>query len=138
MVSPATDCPSFDPHEVVHGLDLMRNLLAIPVLSDQTRSFLSLFFTKIHDDWNKIDFAGVKKLESQLKICLKSPDVLKTLREASVTLSQTFHIDLPDYVHLADSVDAPASESWPRKKAAMVVRVGGSLQEGVPKRMCVW
>jgi hypothetical protein len=105
VVTPTTCCSSFDPHEVAHGLVLVRNLLAISDLSDHTRSFLHVFLTWVHDDWNRIDFAGVNKMESQLVVCLKSPDVLKSLREASSTLCQTFHIDLPDYVYLADTVD---------------------------------
>lgn len=96
---------SFDRHKVAHGLNLVRNLLAIPALSDRTRSFLSLFFAKIHDDLNIIDFAQVDKLESQIEVCLRGPDVLKILGEASCSLGQIFHIDLPDYVHLADGVE---------------------------------
>ena len=90
---------------MAHGLNVIRDLLAVPTLSDHTRSFLSLFCTSIYEDWNKAESAEVKKLESQLKICLKSPDVLKTVRGISITLSQAFHFDLPDYVHLADGVD---------------------------------
>jgi hypothetical protein len=90
---------------VAHGWDLVRNLLAIPRLSDQARSFLSDFFAKIYNDWNQTNIIEVKMLESQLEICLGSPDVLKTLGEASSTLSQTFHIDLPHFVCLADGAD---------------------------------
>jgi hypothetical protein len=106
LVSPDSHFSSFGHHEVAHGLDLVRNLLAIPGLSDQTRSFLSVFFAKIHTEWNKIDSGAVKKWESQLEICLKSLDVLETLGEASSTLSQTFHTDLPHSVYLADGVDS--------------------------------
>lgn len=90
---------------MAHGLNVIRDLLAVPTLSDHTRSFLSLFCTSIYEDWNKAESAEVKKLESQLKICLKSPDVLKTVRGISITLSQAFHFDLPDYLHLADGVN---------------------------------
>jgi hypothetical protein len=86
-------------------LNLVRNLLGIPDWSDQTRTFLSIFFAKIYDDWNRTDCAEIKKLEFQLGIRLKSLDVLGNLREASSTLSQTFHIDLPHSVYLADGVD---------------------------------
>jgi hypothetical protein len=86
-------------------LNLVRNLLGIPDWSDQTRTLLSLFFAKIYDDWNRTDCAEIKKLELRLGIRLKSLDVLGTLIEASSTLSQTFHIDLPHSVYLADGVD---------------------------------
>ena len=105
VTPPVSSRFSLEHDEVVYGLDLVRNILAVPVLSDQTRSFLALFLTKIYDDWDRTDFAEVKKLESQLKMCLRSPDVLESLRGASYTLSQTFHIDLPDYVHLIDGVE---------------------------------
>jgi hypothetical protein len=90
---------------VVYGWDLVRDLLAISHLSDQTRSFLSDFFAKIYNDWNKIDVVEVGMLESQLEVCLRSPDVLKTLGEASPTLSQMFYVDLPQFVYLADGAD---------------------------------
>lgn len=86
-------------------MNLVRNLLEIPDWSDQTRTFLSIFFAKIYDDWDKTDCAEIKKLEFQLGIRLKSLDVLGTLREASSTLSQMFPIDLPHSVYLADGVD---------------------------------
>lgn len=98
-------CSLFWPQSTLNGLKVVQKLLSSETLSVGTQLFLRSFPEHVNVFGTKVGHYKLKSIKERLEVCFASPDVEKALGEASTTLAQEFHIDLPRSVYCVESTE---------------------------------